>query len=481
MRICFDMHEAVYRNNETVMEYASSMKKIGLILEGQAVLYCIDEDGNQYMIDNLKKDSVFGEPFLLPEESQHYYVCAKSETRVLFIAYEHVIKRCENACKFHSQLVSNLLQMIALRASQQAPDSPEALAAIPSLTLADLPRENVILPKEEGKAGDLAILAHDIDTSGILYAEILFPLDAVPTELLPLVPLMGRSLTEMGTSKRDFVELGTLLASKTGGMDAAPLVATMRGTRMPVAKLCLGGKATADKADDLFSLMAEVLTDTNFDNPQRFTQMVLEERARLEQSLIPAGHGTVIARLRAAYSLAGQISEAIGGITYLEAIRALSERVVSDWDSVRADLEILRGLILNRQDAILNLTADAGTLAAVQPYAAALGRALPTAFSVPLEREPLRAAANEALIVPAQVNYVGKGCNIYDLGYTWHGSAHVITRHLRMGWLWDQVRVQGGAYGAFCALDRMSGSLALVSYRDPNVEKTLATYDATAD
>ena len=90
------------------------------ILEGQAVLYCIDEDGNQYMIDNLKKDSVFGEPFLLPEESQHYYVCAKSETRVLFIAYEHVIKRCENACKFHSQLVSNLLQMIALRASQQA-------------------------------------------------------------------------------------------------------------------------------------------------------------------------------------------------------------------------------------------------------------------------------------------------------------------------------------------------------------------------
>ena len=72
------------------------------------------------MIDNLKKDSVFGEPFLLSEESQHYYVCAKSETRVLFSAYEHVIKRCENACKFHSQLVSNLLQMIALRASQQA-------------------------------------------------------------------------------------------------------------------------------------------------------------------------------------------------------------------------------------------------------------------------------------------------------------------------------------------------------------------------
>ena len=120
MKVCFGMREACYENNETIMEYAHSMKKIGLLLEGQAVLYCCDEEGNQYMMDNLETDSVFGEPFLLPEESQHYYVCARGKTRVLFIDYEHVIKRCENACRFHSQLVSNLLQMIAARASQQA-------------------------------------------------------------------------------------------------------------------------------------------------------------------------------------------------------------------------------------------------------------------------------------------------------------------------------------------------------------------------
>ena len=120
MRICFCMREVTYQNHEIIMEYANSMKKIGVILEGQAAIYCSDADGTQYLLDELKKDSVFGEPFLLPDESQHYYVCAKTETKVLFIAYEHVIKRCENACKFHSQVVSNLLQMIAMRASQQA-------------------------------------------------------------------------------------------------------------------------------------------------------------------------------------------------------------------------------------------------------------------------------------------------------------------------------------------------------------------------
>lgn len=119
MRVCFKVREEIFQNGETIMEYSCSMKKIGLIQEGRAVLYCCDEDGNEYVIDELNQDSVFGEPFLLPSDAQHYYARAATQTKVLFIDYEHVIKRCENACHHHSQMVSNLLQMIALRSRQQ--------------------------------------------------------------------------------------------------------------------------------------------------------------------------------------------------------------------------------------------------------------------------------------------------------------------------------------------------------------------------
>ena len=119
MWVCFQMREVVYENNEIIMEYTNTMKKIGLIAEGQASLYGSDAEGNQYLMDELKKDDVFGEPLLLPEMSQHYYVCAKAKTRVIFIDYEHVIKRCENACHHHSQMVSNLLQLIAVQSRQQ--------------------------------------------------------------------------------------------------------------------------------------------------------------------------------------------------------------------------------------------------------------------------------------------------------------------------------------------------------------------------
>ena len=76
---------------------------------------------------------------------------------------------------------------------------------------------------------------------------------------------------------------------------------------------------------------------------------------------------------------------------------------------------------------------------------------------------------------------MGKAANLYDLGYTYHGSASVILRYMRMGYLWERVRVRGGAYGAFCMLDRMGGTLVCASYRDPNVDDTLTAYDQMAD
>ena len=35
MKVCFGMREVCYENNETIMEYAYSMKKIGLLLEAR--------------------------------------------------------------------------------------------------------------------------------------------------------------------------------------------------------------------------------------------------------------------------------------------------------------------------------------------------------------------------------------------------------------------------------------------------------------
>jgi len=79
------------------------------------------------------------------------------------------------------------------------------------------------------------------------------------------------------------------------------------------------------------------------------------------------------------------------------------------------------------------------------------------------------------------VNYVAKGANLYDLGYELNGSVSVITNLLRTTWLWEKVRVQGGAYGGFVIFRKNSGVFTYVSYRDPNLLETLGNYDGTAN
>ncbi len=388
------------------------------------------------------------------------------------------LARIQEACspEERQELVQETLR---LRALQEEADSPEALATIPCVGVEDLPLQNTPLPIEIKGIEKQRFIAHDIDTSGVAYVNVLLPLSAVPQRLLPLVPLLGRALIEMGTQKRDFVSMGMYMAAKTGGVGASAYLSTQTNGA-PVAYLSVGGKAVRDKVGDLFAILEEVLLQPNFDQQERFSQMLLEAKARLEHGLVAAGHSAVASRIRASLSLTGWLEELTGGVSFLHTVRALSQQAEENWASVLADLQELYSLIVNGSTCLVDSTADAQTLALVEPKALSLMQSLPAKSLTPASDwlAPSFAQA-EIFTAPAQINYVAKGANLYDLGYKYHGSAQVILRHLRMGYLWEKVRVQGGAYGAFCLLDRLSGSLVQASYRDPAVKGTLATYDAT--
>ncbi len=382
-------------------------------------------------------------------------------------------------------------ETLRLRALQEEPDSPEALATIPALSPKDVPTKNVLLPislvhkqdtpsKHDAPNGQQYIV-HELDTSGVIYASVLFPLHTVPEHLLPLLSLFGRALTEMGSAKRDFVSMGTHIAGKTGGVWAAPFLATHKNSRLPLAYLSVGGKVVRDKVDAMFAIFHEILLSPNFDQRDRFYQMLLEAKARLEHSLVAAGHAAVSSRIRAQCSLTGWLEEITGGISYLSSVRSLIKRIENDWPSVLKDMQTLYDLVITAQGCLVDCTADGRSLAATEKPLRALMEALPLRSHAASQWTPHTFPAAQVFTAPAQINFVGKGANLYDMGYTYHGSAHVILRHMRMGYLWEKVRVQGGAYGAFCTLDRLGGTFIQASYRDPAVMETLNVYDKSSD
>jgi len=129
---------------------------------------------------------------------------------------------------------------------------------------------------------------------------------------------------------------------------------------------------------------------------------------------------------------------------------------------------------------LCNVTLDGENWAKVQPKLDGFLASLPVGPSRTAEWTPAFDLVPEGLTVPANVNYVAKGANLFDLGYELHGSTEVISHYVRSTWLWERVRVQGGAYGGFAVFDPHSGIFGFISYRDPNVLQTLDNYDQTS-
>jgi len=364
---------------------------------------------------------------------------------------------------------------------QGEPDAPEALATIPRLSVADLDRENRLIPTEEAEAGGAPLLLHDLPTNGIGYVDLAFDISPLPDALLPYVGIFGRALTETGTDKHNFVDLSQWIARTSGGIWAQPMAAPILGSPEAAARLIVRAKATGDKFEETGEILAEILAGAKLDDKERIGRIVAEARARAEQRLIPSGHQVVATRLRARTHRAHAMEEAMSGLTNLHFLRELEKRVDEDFRSVAKDLERIRALLLVRSGLLVNATMDRALFKKVEPVLASLAAGLPEGGSAPAGRTMPDFPAREGLAIPAQVNYVGKGVSLAEHGIALSGAALCVNKLIRTGYLWEKVRVQGGAYGAFCLLDRVAGALAFVSYRDPNVAATVTAFDRCAD
>jgi Zn-dependent M16 (insulinase) family peptidase len=376
-----------------------------------------------------------------------------------------------------AELVENAKK---LKLQQETPDSSEALETLPVLQLEDLDKKNKTIPIEVLEMQGTEVLYHDLFTNGIVYLDLGFDLHALPEELLPLTEIFIRALLETGTDKEDFVKLSQRIGKSTGGIYGTAVTATAFGSRTSVAKLFLRGKATILQAGELLNILKDVLLGAQLDNRERIKQIVLEEKAGMESSLVPSGHVYVNQRLRAQFGESGWAKDRMSGIGYLFALRELATDVDKKWKSVLKRLEAIREALITRSALLCNVTLDAANWESFKPQLDTFLSALPAketrieSFGFQPEQK------KEGLTIPAQVNYVGKGANLYDLGYEYDGSANVITDYLRMTYLWEKIRVQGGAYGTFCVFDDASGVLTLLSYRDPNVAATIDNFDKAA-
>ncbi|MFZ5427613.1 MAG: insulinase family protein [Thermodesulfobacteriota bacterium] len=367
-----------------------------------------------------------------------------------------------------------------IQAFQDAPDPPEALATIPKLHLKDLPATNKVIP---GEWLDGRIFYHDLPTNGVIYLELGFDLSGVSPELLPLVPLFGRALMEMGTDREDFAAFLNRMARKTGGIGREISLSAVKdgGPEQASSRLIVSGKATPGHMEEFLGIVSDALLRANFDDETRFKEMLFEAKARAERRIAPSGHVYAARRLRSRFHRAAAAEERLSGLTGIESLRAWANSFEESWPKLREGLHELRRQIVLRGNLDVNVTLDKDNFKAFEPSLRAMLEGLPQGSREPVAWPGLDLPPNEGLAAPVQINFVAQARDLAQLGYQPHGSMLVACRYLRNAYLWERVRVRGGAYGAFCSYDRWSGVLTMLSYRDPNIAKTLDAFAEAGD
>jgi len=389
-----------------------------------------------------------------------------------------------------------------LKEAQLMEDSPEDLATIPRVGLADLERTVKTIPTEVSSLeGGGTLLTHPIPTAGVVYADVLLDLEALELDEIPLIPLFTRMLLETGTSDLDAVSLQRRIGARTGGISISSLSQQKLdlqggGLGKPADpfgadfRLAVRAKGTVEKAEDMFSLVHAVLTDAQLDSQDKVVQLLTETKSRLESAFVSSGNSFAGSRLRARESALGVISEMAGGVTYYETVKEMLKAAEDDWPSLLKRLETVRAKVVSRDNVLINLTVDDAATPAVTSTITEFVTKLPETPaaapppSTPTWRESIKLLdyENEAYAITTQVNYVAAGCSLIGKDETAPvGKYGVVARFLSRGYLWDNVRVVGGAYGGGCTFDPVSGAFSFSSYRDPNLQGTLETYAKTVD
>ena len=365
-----------------------------------------------------------------------------------------------------------------LLAYQAEPDRKEDLALIPTLELSDIQREKAALSYQTEYQADAHVLYHSANTSGIVYLKSFFEINWLPEEQVPVVSLLTAYLTSVSSKNYHYSQLADEINQHTGGITAKLL---LYGYKDNTDRFRIGmelkGKAFTASLAKMLELFDELLADPKFDDTKRLGDLIKETASQMQMSLVSGGHITAATRALGYYSKSAYFDELSNGVSFYDFIRPWKQ-------ASESDLRELGGLM---KKTLAEIAAHAKLTLAVT-YAQAdegevrrrltdyISRRQSDAGYWPEAERSVLGNQKEAFFTSGNVNYAAKVMNYKRFGYTYSGLFQVANHLLNTDYLWNKVRVEGGAYGGMSAI-RRSGDMLLVSYRDPNIAETYRAYE----
>jgi hypothetical protein len=369
----------------------------------------------------------------------------------------------------------------ALKKFQVEPDMPGAAARLPKLSMSDISRAIETIPTEKTVIENVPAMVHDIFTNGIAYLDLAFDVSDVSEELQPYLPLLGKLITNMGAAGLDYEEMAKRVVLKTGGISYHLSAGIAMDDRRNWQKMIFRIKSLYRNTRDAVNIIADILTSGDMSNEMRMRELIAERKNNLHASIIPSGHAFARRSAGAALSVPAYRDELWHGRTQLKFVNRIADQFKEIKSDLLDKLTLLQNTMFRKDRLCLNVTADSEGISLLSESIADLVRRLSGNGGVGKPSVPPLSPINTGFSIPAQVSYVAKVLSAPAYADPLSASLTMLGRQLSSGYLYKHIRIQGGAYGGMSQYDPMSGTFALLSYRDPHIVNTLNVYRDAVD
>ena len=353
---------------------------------------------------------------------------------------------------------------------QQSTDTPEVLAAIPVLNLSDIDHNPEKLPVEVAEQEGVGVLTHHVD-SALTYLNLYFDASDLTVEELPAAALLTRLLGKLPTQAHSAAQLQMLTKQKIGKLTfAAPVFSGKKDSIQLLAQMvCLSGQK-----ESAAELLGEMLTATRFDDPVLLKNLLNQAMMQLQMEFVGGGHQYAMTRASSMVNAGDAAKEALTGSTFIQWVKDQCAADDGQLNALMAQLKALAEKLFVRSRMTVSVSANSAELTG-----SVIGRFTAGTAAAPFAIEPF-AVEQIGLPIPAPIGFASKASNLNTHGGKYTGAVSVMANVLNFSYLWNEIRVQGGAYGAGFG-SRDDGTIFYYSFRDPQPGRSLGIFDGSAD
>ncbi|WP_297673837.1 insulinase family protein [Slackia sp.] len=375
-------------------------------------------------------------------------------------------------------------EMAALRVMQESPDAPEAVETLPRLRVSDIGPASPDPEMQVFAEGPIACLFHNVPTRKISYLYLYFGIDDLAWEDVPYLSVLGMLLSRLDTERHTAAELDVLMRLHLGSLRffADAFVDDADPSRVSL-KMTVATSALSEELEQMARIPREIWETTKFDDSDKIRDILVQRRIAMEQSFANEGHVRAMNRLSSYEFKSGVLKEAMGGVDFYRFLCDLIDNFDERFDALQSRLRDVCSRVFTKRDVVASFTGSkadreiffhmAGDFGLPGEARIFDGKPSAPAFG---EKIPEPVMKREAFIVPSDVCYVAKGSDVGALG-AYAGEWQVLASALSFDYLWNEVRVKGGAYGVGFRRTP-EGFGRFYSFRDPAVDPTLERFDA---